>query len=343
MPSKGRFKVLSVCGGHERTVAKAGLRPLLQDRIELLAGPGCPVCVCPEEDLAFAICAALSGVPVFTFTDMLFVPVWGLESKSLAEARAKGAEVHAVTGPKEAAVAARKLNRDALFLAVGFETTMAPTAACLVQDWPKHLFVLLSGRRTAPVVEHLFSGKDWSLDGLIAPGHVATITGEKEWRDLGERLGLPVAVAGFEAKEFLQALHALEEAMVRRKASFVNAYPWACRPEGNPWARQVLEKAFFVEDAPWRGIGEVPFSGYVLRPPFDVLDARSRWSFAFLPKEDIPFCKEVLSGELFPASCPSFGKACSPKSPLGAPMVSEEGSCRIIWEHGSFGNQFIET
>lgn len=341
----GPMRILNVCGGHERTLAQAGVRSLLPETVDIIPGPGCPVCVCPEEDVHDAIRIAITHpITLVAFGDLLRVPVNvpKSEPRSLLEARAAGADVRPIASPGEAAAIARaQPARNVVFLAAGFETTMAPVAALLADDPPANLFVLLSGRLTWPVVAHLLDTGAAAFDALIAPGHVATIMGTHEWSFVSARHGLPTAVAGFHAESLLAAIAAVLEQRARGEACLANCYRSVARDEGNATARRILDEQFDVVDANWRGIGMIPASGYALGARHVRRDARAR--FPVLHDADrrrlgeMPpgcDCAQVVLGAIKPNACRLYGRACTPATPIGPCMVSDEGACRIWWSSG---------
>lgn len=340
-----RVRVMNVCGGHERTIARSGLRSALAESVELIPGPGCPVCVCPEEDIHLAIQIARRGAMVAAFGDMLRVPanVPRGEPRSLEQARAAGADVVPVASPQAAWQLARThADRDVVFFAAGFETTMAPVAAAIASaPAPPNLSLLVSGRRTWPAVAALLQGGDAGFDALIAPGHVATIMGEGEWRFVPERHHLPAAIAGFSALELIVATRAALAQWRAGRPALVNCYAAAVRADGNPTARRLLGEVFVVRDAGWRGIGSIAESGYELAGAHRHLDARSRFSdLADEARQRIGqmppgcSCADVVLGRLRPTGCPLYGFSCTPSSPVGPCMVSDEGACRIWWASG---------
>ncbi|MFZ5537020.1 MAG: hydrogenase formation protein HypD [Pseudomonadota bacterium] len=342
---EGGVRVMNVCGGHERTITQSGLRHALPEGIELIAGPGCPVCVCPEEDIHHALRLALDqGVILAAFGDLLRVPVNVVkgEPRSLLEARAWGAEVRAVAAPQEvSALAQAHPGRQVVFLAAGFETTTAPIAAWLAAGGlPDNLTVLLAARRTWPAVAWLLHGGPPGFDALIAPGHVAAVMGAEEWRFVAEQYGLPVAVAGFTAEGILAALHAVLLQRTEGRARLENLYPEVVRPQGNPIARRLLDDGLLTEDAPWRGIGVIPRSGFALPPSWAEFDARRRFPAPAVPRRRAGAmppgcaCAEVVLGRTRPQGCPLYGAACTPKTPVGPCMVSDEGACHIAWAGG---------
>lgn len=339
----GGLRVLNVCGGHERTITMAGLRSVLPGGLTLIPGPGCPVCVCPEEDLAAALHLAMAEqAVVLAFGDMLRVPIHAApgQPRSLEEARGRGADIHPIASPMEAPLLARAHpQRQVVFFAAGFETTTAPVAAMLAQGVPENLSVLLSGRRTWPAVALLMEQDQPGFDALVAPGHVATVMGPEEWSFLPERHAMPAAIAGFTPESMLAALYSVCRQAREARPFLDNCYPASVRPGGNPGARRLLEKVLEVVPAAWRGIGTLPASGYALRPAFARHDARVRFpqactghaGGAMPPGCD---CAQVILGRIPPTGCRLYGKGCTPRHPVGPCMVSDEGACRIWWDGG---------
>jgi hydrogenase expression/formation protein HypD len=345
LPLPGRVRIMNVCGGHERAITMAGLRAALPAGIELIPGPGCPVCICPEEDVYEAIQIALhEDVTLVAFGDMLRVPVnvpRG-EVRSLAQARAAGADIRPIASPLEAAAIARQdPGRRVVFFSAGFETTTAPVASLLVQGTPGNLLILLSGRLTWPAVAMLLDSETPGFDALVAPGHVATVMGPDEWRFVVERHGMPAAVAGFTPSSLLAAFYSTLRQLIDGRRFLDNCYPEVVRAGGNPTARRHLEQALEVVDATWRGVGTIPRSGYRLRPAYAHLDARASFpAYASASRKragEMPpgcDCARVVLGRIYPNQCRLYGKACTPRNPIGPCMVSDEGACRIWWSGG---------
>lgn len=345
LPTSDKVRIMNVCGGHERTVTHSGLRSRLPDNIEIIPGPGCPVCVCPEEDIYQAIRLAMDeDVILVAFGDMLRVPVnvpKG-ETRSLAEARAAGADVRPIASPLEARqIAHDNPQRDVVFFAAGFETTMAPVAAMLIEGVPDNLTLLLSGRLTWPAVMMLLSSEQAGFDGLIAPGHVATVMGPEEWAFVHERFGIPVAVAGFTADSLVTATYSVLRQHLENRPFLDNCYASVVRPGGNPIAREQMAQAFDVVAANWRGIGSIDDSGYALRADFAQHDARRRFADHADPERrrigEMPpgcDCARVVLGKRYPNQCRLYGSACTPRHPIGPCMVSDEGACRIWLSSG---------
>ena len=339
------FRVMNVCGGHERTISHEGLRSLLGQHIELIPGPGCPVCICPEEDIAEAIRVALTeDVILLSFGDMLRVPIFSdtNDPQSLLEAKSQGADIRPIASPLDAvAIARTNAGQQVVFFAVGFETTMAPIAAMLAEGVPDNLTVLLSGRLTWPAVAMLLRNDEQAFDALIAPGHVATIMGADEWDFVVERHGIPTAIAGFHGESLIFALRSLLQQRAAKQPKLSNCYPELVKPEGNPCAQRLLRKVMTVTDANWRGIGVIPDSGFGLREEFSSVNARVRFANqqgegVFTPSLPPPGarCPEVVLGRIYPDQCPLFGKTCTPRTPAGPCMVSDEGACRIWMSSG---------
>ena len=341
----GTVKVMNVCGGHERSITMAGLRALLPDTVELVPGPGCPVCICPEEDVYEAIqIARHEPVTLVAFGDMLRVPVNApkREPRSLEQARAAGADIRPVASPIEARqIALEDPSRRVVFFAAGFETTMAPVAAMLAEGAPDNLLVLLSGRRTWPAVDMLLNSGTPGFQALIAPGHVSTVMGPEEWSFVPEMHHMPAAVAGFRPETLLPALYSVLKQLMDGTAVLDNTYPEVVRPGGNPQARHAIDEAFDVVDANWRGVGVIPASGYALSGAHQHRDVRTALpSYADESRKRVGEmppgcdCARVVLGQIYPNECRLYGAACTPRKPVGPCMVSDEGACRIWWAGG---------
>ncbi|MCU7917373.1 MAG: hydrogenase formation protein HypD [Candidatus Thiodiazotropha sp. (ex Epidulcina cf. delphinae)] len=345
LPLHRPVRVMNVCGGHERTITQAGLRGALPPLIELIPGPGCPVCVCPEEDIHQALQLALhEPITLVAFGDMLRVPV-NLpkgEPRSLDQAHAAGADIRPIASPLEALQIARDAPaRQVVLFAAGFETTTAPVASLLVQGVPDNLSILLSGRLTWPAVSMLLNSDTPGFDALVAPGHVATVMGPEDWEFVIEQHHLPAAVAGFSPESLLAAIYSVLRQHLDKRRFLDNCYPELVRPGGNPSAKHHLRQALDVVDANWRGIGIIPASGYALNQDYAQWDARKRF-----PDYDTPErkragkmppgcdCAQVVLGRKYPNQCRLYGEACTPRSPIGPCMVSDEGACRIWWSGG---------
>jgi hydrogenase expression/formation protein HypD len=345
LPLQERVRVMNVCGGHERSITMAGLRGALPPAIELIPGPGCPVCVCPEEDVYEAIQLALhEDLILVAFGDMLRVPVnvQKADIRSLEQAKAAGADIRPIASPAEAARIARDHpEQPVVFFAAGFETTTAPVAALLAEGTPDNLLLLLSGRLTWPAVAMLLDSEEPGFDALIAPGHVATVMGPEEWQFVVDRHGLPAAVAGFTPESLLAALYSVLRQHLEGRCFLDNCYPELVRPGGNAAARRVMAQTLDIADATWRGVGSIPASGFVLNAAFRHQDVRQhlpQYRHAARQRAgEMPpgcDCARVVLGKLYPNACKLYGKACTPRTPIGPCMVSDEGACRIWWAGG---------
>jgi hydrogenase expression/formation protein HypD len=283
-------------------------------------------------------------VTLVTFGDMLRVPVNvpRREIRSLEQAKAAGADIRPIASPTEAAEIARaNPDRPIVFFAAGFETTTAPVAAMLNENPPDNLFILLSGRLTWPAVAMLLESEDPGFDALIAPGHVSTVMGPEEWEFVVERHNLPAAVAGFTPESLLAAMYSVLRQLIDGKRFLDNCYPEVVRVGGNAIAQEQLMAAMDVANAPWRGIGVIPQSGYVLKPHLAARDARLRFGShdgeirkrqGLMPQGCD--CARVVLGKIYPNQCRIYGLACTPRNPVGPCMVSDEGACRIWWASG---------
>ena len=346
-----KVRIMNVCGGHERAIAAAGLRLALPESIELIAGPGCPVCICPEEDVYEAIQLAVQErVVLLAFGDMLRVPVNVPKSelRSLDQAKAAGADIRPIASPLEAVRAAEaEPGRPVVLFAAGFETTTAPVAAMLAAGVPDNLFVLLSGRLTWPAVAMLLESGEVAFDALVAPGHVSTVMGPEEWAFVPEQHGMPAAIAGFRADTLLAATYSVLRQLLAGRAFLDNCYSEVVRPGGNESARKMLASVMNVVDANWRGIGVIPRSGYALSDAYAAHDARRALrSFADVSRKRVGEmppgcdCARVVLGKLQPNECRLYGLACTPRTPIGPCMVSDEGACRIWWANGQRENKW---
>lgn len=345
LPLTRRVRIMNVCGGHERSITMAGLRGALPQNVELIPGPGCPVCVCPEEDVYLAIQLALhAGVILAAFGDMLRVPVNvpKSEPRSLEQAKASGADIRPISSPQEAVRIARENpGRQVVFFVAGFETTTAPVAAMLLEGIPDNLFLLLSCRLTWPAVAMLLESEKPGFDALIAPGHVATVMGPEEWAFVVEQHAIPSAVAGFAPVSLLAAIYSVLRQRLEGECFLDNCYPEVVRPGGNRSAQAQLVQAMRVTDANWRGIGIIPASGFALATRFEQHDARKHFGrFEVEGRKrvgEMPAgcdCARVVLGKIYPNECKLFGTACTPRTPVGPCMVSDEGACRIWRANG---------
>jgi len=336
MPER-TVRIIHVCGTHEQTIARHGLRSLLPTGLEVRAGPGCPVCCVParEIDEAVKVATECKNTTVATFGDMLRVQG---TSFSLWDARAAGGDVKIVYSIHDAVEMAKKNpDREIVFFAVGFETT-APTTAYEVSHAPDNFSVLVSHRLIPPIMELLLGVGETYFDGFIVPGHVATVIGVKPFRIFPETYQMPTVIAGFEPSDVLMSIRMLlEQIKGKRTKGVLNEYTRSVKEEGNIKAQKLMEEVFEVASGDWRGIGRVPNSALKLKNDYRDHDARLRFSVEVKKTIDIHpgcSCHLVLTGKLEPTECPLFGKACTPQKPYGPCMVSTEGTCYIWHRHG---------
>ena len=345
LPLPERVRIMNVCGGHERSISMAGLRTVLPSNIELIPGPGCPVCICPEEDIYLAIqIASHEDVVLLAFGDMLRVPVNAPKAaiRTLEQAKAAGADISPLASPAEAVnIATAHPEKTVVFFVAGFETTCAPIAAMLAQTMPDNLWVLMSGRLTRPAVALLLDSDTPAFDALIAPGHVATIMGAEQWRFVVERHHIPTAIAGFTPESLLAAIYSVLRQLIDGKVFLDNCYTQVVKADGNRRAQELLSSTLIVVDAPWRGIGIILQSGLELSPTLATHNARLRFpEYITIARKNTGTmppgcdCARVVLGQIKPNACRLYGASCTPQNPVGPCMVSDEGACRIWWASG---------
>ncbi|MEE0026256.1 MAG: hydrogenase formation protein HypD [Atopobiaceae bacterium] len=327
-----RLRIMEVCGTHTHEIFRLGIRKLLPPQVDLISGPGCPVCVTPVGFIDEAIWLAEHGVTIATFGDLVRVPG---TSKSLAGARADGGKVQVVYSPLDALTYAKThADEQVTFLSVGFETTVP--AACLVADQALaegvENFSLLTANKTMP---HAYAALRDSADVFLYPGHVHAITGTALCEELKAQ-GVSGVLAGFTAKELVTALAVAVRKSQEGEPFFVNAYPRVVRAEGMPAAVELINKVMEPVDAEWRGLGVIPQSGLQLRDAYAGIDARKKYDMPRIEGKPNPACRcgEVLQGHCKPSDCPLFGKVCTPQHPVGACMVSGEGACSAYYQYG---------
>ena len=329
-PEKRTIKFCHVCGTHEWTITHYGLRSLLPANLEVIAGPGCPVCIVPAAEIDEAVQVAKKGVVVTCFGDVLRVP--GSQA-SLLEAKAEGADVRVVYSVTDAVDMAKgEPGREFVFFAVGFETTAPSTAVEVLKPPPTNLSFLVSHRLIPPAMELLLGVGDLQIDGFIAPGHVSAIIGLKPYELFPKVYRMPTVVAGFEPIDVLMAIYLMLKQLRAGLPSLENEYMRIVKPEGNPKALEAMAKAFEVTAGNWRGIGRLPDSALTLRKEFESFDAHKKFGVRIEQGKDILLgceCHLVIIGKIKPSQCPMFMKACTPEKPVGACMVSNEGTCRV--------------
>jgi hydrogenase expression/formation protein HypD len=333
-------KLMEVCGGHTHTIYRHGLEQLLPANVELVHGPGCPVCVIPMGRVDDAIhLAERPGVIFTSFGDMMRVP--GSGGDSLLAAKARGADVRMVYSPLDALEIARaEPDREVVFFAVGFETTAPSTAVTLVRAKALGVtnFTAFSNHVViGPPLQAILTAPDLDLHGFIGPGHVSTVIGTLPYRFVAEEHGKPVVVTGFEPLDILQAVRMLLTQFAEGRCEVENQYTRVVREEGNPRALALLDRVFTLRPHfEWRGMGSLPDSGYGLSEEFADLDAERRFDLPGVRVADPAACQcgEVLVGAIRPWECKVFGTACTPETPIGTCMVSSEGACAAFYTFG---------
>ncbi len=339
--STKRARLMEFCGGHTVAIMKHGIRQLLPATIEMLSGPGCPVCVTDNADIDKAIALArIPGVILTTFGDMIRVP--GSRS-SLQEVKADGADVRIVYSTLDALQIARENpSKSVIFLGIGFETT-APTVAASVlqaeQEGMRNYYVISLHKLCPPVIKALLDSGEVKVSGLICPGHVSAIVGSMSWEFIARDYGIPCVVSGFEPLDILQCVYMLVLQIERAESKVEIAYRRGVGPEGNQRALELMYRVFEPCSARWRGMGLVPDSGLRLSKAYQRFDAELAFEFdpgpTFEPKGCI--CGEVLRAVKTPRDCKLFGTVCTPASPVGPCMVSSEGSCAAYYVYGAAG------
>ena len=343
------WTLMEVCGGQTHSLLRHGIDRLLPAQISLIHGPGCPVCVTATEQLDRAIAmAAEPNVILCSYGDMLRVP--GSDGRDLLGVRARGGAVRVVYAPLDVLSIARSHpDHRVVFLAVGFETTAPATALLAIQALAQgitNLELLVCHVRVPPVLDQMLGDPSCRVQAVLAAGHVCTVMGEVEYHDLVARHRRPIVITGFSAEELLRGILACIRQLEAGEQRLENAYRPAVKPAGNGAGQALLEQVFEPVDAPWRGLGVIPAGGYRLRPPFDRLAVPEEHqktptasttsspvaAFTAVATSSCP-AGLVLQGLLRPHQCPHFGRACTPDTPLGAPMVSSEGACAAYYRY----------
>jgi len=328
-------KICHVCGTHEWTVSHYGLRALLPESVDVIAGPGCPVCIVPAAEIDEAIKLALEkNVTVATFGDLIRVPASEL---SLQDAKAHGGDVRVVYSVIDAIkMAEKEPNRDFVFFTVGFETTAPSTAVEVLKKPPGNLSFLVSHRLIPPAMQLLLGISDLNISGFIAPGHVSTIIGMKPYELFPRVYRMPTVVAGFEPLDVLFAVSMLLQQIKNNEAKLENEYNRVVAWDGNVKAQKLIAQAFDVVDGSWRGLGKIPASALALKKEYNEYDARSKYNVTVEQSRDLLpgcLCHLVMVGKIKPPECGLYMKQCTPQTPKGACMVSIEGTCRIWARH----------
>jgi len=329
------WAMMEVCGGQTHSIIRHGLDQLLPEGVELIHGPGCPVCVTPLEVIDKALEIAARPEVIFcSFGDMLRVP--GSE-KDLFRVKSAGGDVRVVYSPLDALHLARENpDRQVVFFGIGFETTAPPNAMTVYQARKlgiENFSLLVSHVRVPPAIEAIMTSPVCRVQAFLAAGHVCTVMGMGEYPALAERFCVPIVVTGFEPLDILEGIRRTVHQLEEGRHEVENAYPRAVSPEGNPVAIRMLEDVFEVVDRSWRGIGMIPQSGWRLSERYREYDAEERFRVGDIHTQESSVCRsgEVLQGLIKPHECSAFGTLCTPRNPLGATMVSSEGACAAYY------------
>ena len=338
MASRRRpIRIMEICGTHTMSIARSGLRDLLPAELELISGPGCPVCVTDQSymDQAVYLARHEQRPIIATYGDMIRVPG---RRGSLAEARAKGASIDVVYSADQAVdIAIRHPARAVVFLGVGFETTTPPTALAVRrarQEGVTNFSVLTAHKLILPAMRALLSGGEVQVDGFLCPGHVSVILGYGAFEDIARDYRRPCVVAGFDPSQILAAVEAILRQLAAGQPQASSVYP-AVRRDGNAAALKLMEEVFVVGDQAWRALGVIPASGLNLRPQWAEYDATKRFDLPPMESYEMPGCRcgDVICGRCSPHDCPLFAKRCTPRDPVGPCMVSSEGACAAAYKY----------
>jgi hydrogenase expression/formation protein HypD len=330
-----RWSIMEVCGGQTHSIIRHGIDQLLPDQIEMIHGPGCPVCVTPLEIIDKALEIAARPEVIFcSFGDMLRVPG---SSKDLFRIKSEGGDVRVVYSPLDALhIAKENPDKQVVFFGIGFETT-APANAMTVYQAQRlgieNFSLLVSHVLVPPAIAAIMESPDCRVQAFLAAGHVCSVMGIGEYPPLAERYRVPMVVTGFEPLDILEGIRRTVIQLEEGRHEVENAYPRAVPPQGNPAAKAMLEDVFEVADRGWRGIGVIPRSGWRLSPKYRDYDAEYRFSVTDVHTDESSVCRsgEVLQGLIKPTDCAAFGTTCTPRNPLGATMVSSEGACAAYY------------
>jgi len=334
--SKQPVTLMEVCGSHTMSVHRFGIHDLLPETIQLISGPGCPVCVTAIDYIDKAVALArIPGTIITTFGDLIKVPG---STSTLEKERAVGADVRIVFSINEALdMALRNPDKEVIFLAIGFETTTPPTAAGILRAQEANIdnFSILSAHKVMPPPMQALIEEGIPIDGFLAPGHVSTITGTAMYEFIPEKFGKGVVVAGFEPIDILQSVAMLVQQIQSHQPKVEIQYRRVVRPEGNVKAQQMIEEVFEITSANWRGLGNLPNSALRLRDKYQHFDAEKKFKL-MLDEPHEPkgcICGLILKGLRQPTHCPLFEKICTPENPVGACMVSSEGACNVFYRY----------
>lgn len=331
------ISIMEVCGTHTRSIYKYGIDKLLPKNIKILSGPGCPVCVTSQRYIDSAIeISKKSNVIVTTFGDMMMIPG---SISSLSNEKAKGNDIRVIYSPLDSLeIAKESKDKEVVFLAIGFETTAPIIALTLKIAKLENInnFSVIHSIKTMPnTMKNLVLNEEVNIDGFIAPGHVATIIGEDVFNNLSKESGTAMSICGFKSTEILAGILSIIKMVNSNEVKCENLYKGFVRKEGNSKAKELINEVFVVSDSVWRGIGNIKGTGYSLKEEFNMFDAKKKFSLDI--KNEVLnngcICGDILKGNKSPKDCKLFGKQCTPSNPIGACMVSAEGTCGIVYSN----------
>ena len=339
------LKIMEICGGHTHSIFKYGIEEILPPNIELIHGPGCPVCVMPRGRLDDAIYISQQpNVILTTFGDTMWVPG---STTSLLQTKANGADIRMVYSPLDSLkIAKENPNKQIVFFALGFETTAPSTAFTILQSATENIknFSIFSNHvLVIPALQALVNNPDLQLDGFVGPGHVSIVIGTQPYKIIAKQYHKPIVISGFEPLDILQSIWMLMRQLSEHRCEVENQYNRLVQPEGNQVALKAMNQVFAVRDTfEWRGLGEIPNSGLKIHPEYAQFDAEVKFT---LPNQKVADhkacqCGEILKGVLKPWECKVFGTACTPENPIGTCMVSSEGACAAYYKYGRFSTSF---
>lgn len=333
------WNIMEICGGQTHGLVRNGILDLLPQKVRMIHGPGCPVCVTPLHLIDKAIELLENNVIVCSFGDMVRVPG---SKKSLLEAKADGGDLRILYSPLEAVtIAKNNPNREVVFFAVGFETTAPANALSVLHAQKQGLTnysILVSHVLVPPAMEAILDDEFCNVDAFLAAGHVCTIMGYQEYYEIAKKFKIPIVVTGFEPVDLVEGIYMAIRQLEQGIHKVENQYSRAVKEEGNSAAKAVINEVFQIGNREWRGIGEIPKSGYVLTEPFKEYDAEQKFGIQKIRVAENSNCiaSDILKGKKKPNQCKQFGSTCNPSNPLGAPMVSSEGACAAYYHFSDY-------
>lgn len=328
------WKIMEICGGQTHSLVRNGILELLPNKVQMIHGPGCPVCVTPLSLIDKAVKLLEQGVIVCSFGDMIRVPG---SKKSLLEAKADGGDLRILYSPLEAVkIAKENPDKEVVFFAVGFETTAPANALSVLHAEKENITnysILVSHVLVPPAMEAILDDEFCNIDAFLGAGHVCAIMGYNEYFPLSEKYNIPIIITGFEPLDLVQGIYMAVCQLEEGRIEVENQYSRVVTKEGNKAAKDVIKKVFEVGNREWRGIGEIPDSGYRITKQYEHYDAETKFQIQKIhsPESSICIAGEILKGIKKPNQCPAFSKECNPSNPLGAPMVSSEGACAAYY------------